>query len=394
MAPSRRRVSYVIPPPTEPVPLLQLPSVGVPRHSSTRPLIVPVNGAGITMDEGDVRTQTHPRHRLGVMSLAIDTTTQLEGRNVPEGILYTGGRDGLVMSWDLGLPLRKKQKSNLVHGRKDRWELMTGMADEILDEVDEEEERRDGDILGDVKTNNGRRRRSSVGQEIPFESRWEMESDPHIRLDRTAQFRQCVQTHTDWVNDLLLTNYNQTVISASSDGTIKAWDPHAAEPSDPSQIGSHADYARCLAHCREQNWIASGSFDRTIKLWDLTRTSPAPEPLITLNPPDATAPKSSVYAIAADPFGHAIASGSPERVVRLWDPRSGKRTGKLVGHTDNIRAILISEDARYLLTGSADASVKLWSLSSQRCLHTFTYHTDSVWSLHSSHPSLEVFYSG
>ena len=40
------------------------------------------------------------------------------------------------------------------------------------------------------------------------------------------------------------------------------------------------------------------------------------------------------------------------------------------------------------------ASIKLWSLSSQRCLHTFTHHTESVWSLFSSHPSLEVFYSG
>ncbi len=40
------------------------------------------------------------------------------------------------------------------------------------------------------------------------------------------------------------------------------------------------------------------------------------------------------------------------------------------------------------------ASIKLWSLSSQRCLHTFTHHTDSVWSLFSSHSSLEVFYSG
>jgi WD repeat-containing protein 48 len=43
---------------------------------------------------------------------------------------------------------------------------------------------------------------------------------------------------------------------------------------------------------------------------------------------------------------------------------------------------------------SASASIKLWSLASQRCLHTFTYHTDSVWSLFSSHPSLEIFYSG
>jgi len=46
------------------------------------------------------------------------------------------------------------------------------------------------------------------------------------------------------------------------------------------------------------------------------------------------------------------------------------------------------------LTGSADASIKLWSLATQRCLHTFTHHTDSVWSLYSSHPSLEIFYSG
>lgn len=49
----------------------------------------------------------------------------------------------------------------------------------------------------------------------------------------------------------------------------------------------------------------------------------------------------------------------------------------------------------YLLTYTLClASIKLWSLSSQRCLHTFTYHTDSVWSLFSSHPSLEIFYSG
>jgi WD repeat-containing protein 48 len=101
----------------------------------------------------------------------------------------------------------------------------------------------------------------------------------------------------------------------------------------------------------------------------------SPTPLMTLSPPDASAAKASIYALAADPFGHTIASGSPERVIRLWDPRSGKRSGKLVGHTDNIRAILISEDSRYvrififlhcstrvdlaqiqLLTGSTDGS--------------------------------------
>jgi WD repeat-containing protein 48 len=37
---------------------------------------------------------------------------------------------------------------------------------------------------------------------------------------------------------------------------------------------------------------------------------------------------------------------------------------------------------------------RLWSLAAQRCLHTFTHHTDSVWSLYSDHPNLERFLSG
>ncbi|EKM77209.1 hypothetical protein AGABI1DRAFT_77625, partial [Agaricus bisporus var. burnettii JB137-S8] len=273
-----------------------------------------------------------------------------------------------------------------------KWEVLTGWADDTIEEEGEDDDRlaSDGDILGEVSC-----RRQWVPEksgEIPYEQRWETDLaafQPRIR----SQFRQRAELHHDWVNDIALCNYNQTVVSASSDGTVKAWNPHSTHNSDPTQVGSHGDYVRCLAYCRGQNWVASGSFDRTVKLWDLNASS-SKQPVVTLHPPDATAPKTSIYALACDPYGRTIASGSPERVVRMWDPRSGKRTGKLVGHTDNIRAILISEDAKYLLTGSADASIKLWSLSSQRCLHTFTHHTDSVWSLFSDHPSLEVFYSG
>ncbi|KAI0631871.1 hypothetical protein C8Q77DRAFT_1061553 [Trametes polyzona] len=277
---------------------------------------------------------------------------------------------------------------------------MTNWADDVIEEEaeDGEEFRSDGDVLGEV-TGKARKR---VPQEasIPYEERWETDMDAYQALKAhppTTHFRQAVQMHSDWVNDILLCNYNQTLVTASSDGTIKAWSPHSHGQTplhEPTVIGSHTDYVRCLTYCREQQWFASGSFDRTIKLWDLATASAKSEPLLTLHPPDAAGPKASVYALATDPYGSVVASGSPERVIRMWDPRSGKRIAKLVGHTDNIRAILISEDAKYLLTGSADASIKLWSLSSQRCLHTFTHHTESVWSLFSSHPALEVFYSG
>ncbi|PIL26820.1 transporter [Ganoderma sinense ZZ0214-1] len=401
MAPARRRVSYVIPPPTDPPPRLQLPPHGVPRHGSTGPILIPLQSAGPPPPPTPKWTQ-HPRHRLGVSCLALDSSTQLVGRASPEGILYTGGRDGMAIAWDLGVPtMRRGQRYGYAGRGMRRWEVMTNWADDVIEEEAEEGDgyRSDGDVLGEVT---GRaRRRIPTDNAIPYEEQWETDMDAYQALKAhppTSHFRQAVQMHSDWINDMILCNYNQTLVTASSDGTIKAWSPHthgqSAPLHEPTVVGTHSDYVRCLAYCREQQWFASGSFDRTIRLWDLASASHRADPLITLHTPEGAGAKASVYALTTDPYGSVIASGSPERVIRMWDPRSGKRIAKLVGHTDNIRAILISEDAKYLLTGSADASIKLWSLSSQRCLHTFTHHTESVWSLFSSHPSLEVFYSG
>lgn len=397
MAPARRRVSYIIPPPSDPVRRLQLPPHGASKTGSSAPLLIP--SPHEEPQELWPKWGQHPRHRLGVCCLALDTATQLVGRSTPEGILYSGGRDGMVIGWDLGIPMRRRAQrygvaADGMSRSVGRWEIMTGWADEVAEDEDElEDPRSDGDVLGDVQDINGRgrRRRPRPEDGIPWEEQWETDLEA-FQPGKASQFRQSVQAHTDWVNDVVLCNYNQTLVSASSDGTVKAWSPHSTPPSEPNTIGMHDDYVRCLAYCRDRQWLASGSFDRTIKIWDPSRT--AQDPLTTLNAPEASGPKASVYALATDPYGSVIASGSPERVVRMWDPRSGKRISKLVGHTDNIRAILISDDARYLLTGSADASIKLWSLATQRCLHTFTYHTDSVWSLFSTHPSLEIFYSG
>ncbi|KAM6499033.1 hypothetical protein JOM56_004541 [Amanita muscaria] len=477
---SRKRVSYVLQPPTYPVPSLSLPSpsTSLERLGRARPLLVRLATSSSSSSKSDKggRTLPHPRHRLGVSCLALDTSTILDGNTSPEGILYSGGRDGMVVSWDLKLNMRKRTKRRATDSQCDgegggsararnRWEYITGWADELCMSDEEEASASisqavdgagnsvSGDVLGDATLPATIRRKRIIERLAltPYENQWELDveyadslNSPSTSSPSGTTFRQCTQTHEDWVNDLLLCNYNQTVVSASSDGTVKAWNPHSSPSSsspslgEPSIIGLHADYVRCITHSREQRWVASGSFDRTIKLWDLSMSASTRgklDPLMTLSLPDnhhytvsplATAAaatsaahphtashshpqsqshsnsnnnsssntKSSIYALATDPFGHIIASGSPERVVRLWDPRAGKRTGKLVGHTDNIRAILVSEDCRYLLTGSADASIKLWSLVSQRCLHTFTHHTDSVWSLHSTHPSLLNFYSG
>ncbi len=202
-------------------------------------------------------------------------------------------------------------------------------------------------------------------------------------LSKPSTFRQAVQIHSDWVNDILLCNQNQTrlcrllppkvvtdlsleqsylrrptVLSRPGVPTrhpyltpllsVPTLTTSDVSPTGNTQVQLITLFIHAFRASPEQGWVASGSFDRTIKLWDLSRASQATAtpPLMTLAPPETSGSKTSIYALAVDPQGHTIVSGGPERVIRMWDPRAGKRIGKLVGHTDNIRAVLLSEDAR------------------------------------------------
>lgn len=190
--PPRRRVSYVIPfpPSINPLPPLWLPPLGFDRNGSINPILIPTSEKHPSPDPSAYQGNI-PRHRLGVSSLALDTTTQLISRPSPEGILYTGGRDGLVIAWDIKTPMRKRaQKSDVARQNSTRWELITGWSDDIDDDAldDDADIRSDGDILGDVK-GSARRRKLSIaaatGGTIPFEHQWE----PDIEALRPGKVR-------------------------------------------------------------------------------------------------------------------------------------------------------------------------------------------------------------
>ena len=204
-----------------------------------------------------------------------------------------------------------------------------------------------------------------------------------------SPIRKLIQAHTHWVNDIILAQSNSALVSASSDITVKVWRPHSEETQLPTTIGIHSDYVKCLASPGlHSSWVASGGLDHKIKIWDLNGGG---EKLsIHVGDHQANA-KGSVYALSVR--GTVMASGGPESIARLWDSNSGKRITSLVGHTDNIRDILIAQDSDTAMTASSDQTVKVWSITAGRCMHTLTMHNDSVWSLFSDHPQLSVFYS-
>lgn len=139
--------------------------------------------------------------------------------------------------------------------------------------------------------------------------------------------------------------------------------------------------------------LASAGLDREVLIWDMEvgrahTGMPFGSDLRDAVPARADGHQDSVYCLATNAAGSVVVSGSTERVsrhaiglLRMWDPRTAAKAGRLKGHTDNVRCVMVSQDGSKCISGSSDATVKLWDLGQQRCIQTFNMHSDSVWTL-------------
>ncbi len=73
-----------------------------------------------------------------------------------------------------------------------------------------------------------------------------------------------------------------------------------------------------------------------------------------------------------------MASGSADNTVKLWSVESQKEVTTLQGHSKYVLSIVFSPDGKYLASGSWDNTVKLWSIESQREVTTLQGHSNFV----------------
>ncbi|KAJ3156905.1 hypothetical protein HDU86_003440 [Geranomyces michiganensis] len=357
-------------------------------------------------------------HSAGINSLALDTTTttttttataiplntdhgteDYDSRPRPRddiggggGILYTAGRDSVVNAWNCHIDFARHRE--IAHAR----EMMDRQLQRRFEEDEDEE---DGFAAVSIpmldrtllQTQTGGGGGSPAGLRIP-------KAPPTLI--------RSFQHHSGWVNDIVLVDNNQHIVTASNDRTIFC--SRADQTNAPTAIGVHADYVKCLAYSRHARWVASAGLDHHVFLWDLeyggraagggdargglvsemTGVSFAHDLL------DDEGRTSSVYALACNPSGSILVSGSTDKSIRVWDHRTKTCVMRLQGHTDNIRSLLVSDDGQRVLSASCDRTVKLWSLANaaNRPLHTYSHFEDSVYCLYSTHPDLDTFWTG
>ncbi|KAH8894090.1 putative mitochondrial fission protein [Thozetella sp. PMI_491] len=149
-------------------------------------------------------------------------------------------------------------------------------------------------------------------------------------------------------------------------------------------LSAHVDEITAL-HFHD-DVLVSGSADKTLRHWDLekgrciqtldvmwaaaqasTMASADGAWRQTARPTDASAD----FVGALQVFESALACGTADGMVRLWDLRSGQVHRSLVGHTGPVTCLQF--DDVHLVTGSLDRSVRIWDLRTGSIYDAYAY---------------------
>jgi len=122
----------------------------------------------------------------------------------------------------------------------------------------------------------------------------------------------------------------------------------------------------CSIVATSDSLLVSGSWDQTAKVWS------EQENVATL-----TGHAAAVWAVASIPGPeHRVLTGSADKEIRLWVNNTTKTIFR--GHTDCVRALAVVNQNQFL-SGSNDATIRLWNVDLGETINTFYGHSNYIY---------------
>lgn len=209
---------------------------------------------------------------------------------------------------------------------------------------------------------------------------------------KTIRFEKVLTGHHGTVRQVCFSpnpSSPSTLCSAGAgDYLVRVWDIESKFSDEALMVlDGHAGTVSAMEVSSDGQQLITGGMDKMVRLWDLR--SGCCEKVITKC-------TSATHSLSFCPTDENIAASSHENGdCCLWDLRTGKQLSQHSIHRDECRSIQYSPDGKWLLTGSFDGTVCIAEVAENRSLRpvaSFAQHRDKVLSA-GWHPTIPAFVS-
>jgi WD40 repeat protein len=187
------------------------------------------------------------------------------------------------------------------------------------------------------------------------------------------------------------------LVSGCSDGAIRVWRLASDLPAKSLQ---HPNLVDGVAFDRTGTLLATACHDGIVRVWDVAKGQVAK----AINAHTQPQP-SPVYAVAWTPDAKFLLSASYDKSIKVWDPTAGTLVREIKpgsdrpplpaavaptapalvgpvagsvlnspphpGHHDQVFALAITKDGKFVASGSSDRTVKLWEIATGNLVREF-----------------------
>jgi WD40 repeat protein len=151
------------------------------------------------------------------------------------------------------------------------------------------------------------------------------------------------------------------------DGKVGLW--HVAKKQEIKSFKDSDGYDLCFAP-NGKTLAVAGAKVAHVRLWDLDKNKLSVTIEILQGGP----------SLAFAPDAKTLATGT-DKLVKLWDPTTGKERATLKGHQSSITALAYTRDGKLLASGDEGGTVKLWDVATKKVHATIEGYSKEILSV-------------